>query len=119
MNINEKIDNYLNESIRKITKSAFKKIYKELGLVSGGVKGDVNYISKTLNNIDVSKIKPLKVSQIDVGSQGSSGTTTTVYELHIKDETFYVVESKYDNSKNNNVSWNTIDYYSTVYILKK
>jgi len=119
MNIKDKIDLYLNEAdMKKITKKNFMSLHKsgELGLIAGSVKDDAKGIINTLKKADLSKITLMKTTNMDVGSQTSTGTTVTVYESIIQDKTFYIVESRFDNSKNSQVSWNTIDYYCTVYM---
>ena len=111
-----KLKNYLNEG--KISKKAFLSLHKsgKLGLVAGGVKGDLKSIMTVLNKENLDKIKLIKTTNIDVASQSTSGTTVKVFKEEAQGKMFYIVETKHDNSKNNQVSWDTIDYYCTVYM---
>jgi len=122
MDIKDKIDLYLNEAdIKKITKKKFMSLHKsgELGLIAGSVMGDAKHIISSLKNVNLSKIELMKTTNINVGSQTSIGTSIIIYETTQQDKIFYIIESRFDNSKNRNVSWDTIDYYCTVYMKKE
>lgn len=116
-----KFKQYLTEAVsKKESKSSFLKAYKagELGLIQGGVKQDADKIFKQLESIDVSKLETIKVSNVNLSDNRASGQTIKVYSAVIDGKTFFVVEETNDNSMNSNVSWDTVDVYSNIYMVK-
>jgi hypothetical protein len=115
--------NYLVES-KKITKSDFMSLHKkgELGVVQGMVSLKADEVFKTINNTNKDKIdfihrnlKPTTRASID---NDGEITKTTVFHENIHGKDFFVVETKVDNSKQKDVSWDTIEFFCTVYMKK-
>ncbi|MFW6225413.1 MAG: hypothetical protein ACOC3V_00475 [bacterium] len=105
----------------KISKKEFGKLHSsgELGLVQGGIPKQAeeifNFLRSKSSNWINNEMKTIPVSRMDTGSQLSTGLKITVFTENIHGRDFYVVEDEIDNSLNNQVSWDTLDYFSTVY----
>ena len=107
----------------KITKKAFTQIYNsgDLGLVQGLIKGDIKKIISLVEKLGEDKVNSfnlIKTSSMNLDSQGESGKVTTVYKFELFGKIFYGIEDIIDNSKDSNVSWDTVDEYVTLYMVK-
>jgi hypothetical protein len=106
--------------MEKTTKKDFNELHKnnKLLLVAGMLKSNCKKTIQVLSGIDINQLKPIKTTNIDTGSQKNTGTIITIYKSFIQGKVFYIVETCINNSKNKYVSWNNIEYFSTVYIQK-
>lgn len=107
---------------KKITKNMFMNLHKsgKLGLVQGMVKNNATGIFSVLNKAGETKvkaIKSMKTSNVSVDSHLQTGTSVAIYSETIFERDFIVVETTCDNSKDSNVSWDTIDTYSVIYVV--
>lgn len=105
---------------KKITKKDFNTLHKagDLGLVIGGVKGNIQKIHSLLKSAILDKLRWTKTNRMDVGSFDQGGLTVTAYKIMVDEKDFYVIEEVHDASKDKSVSWDTVSEYCTVYILK-
>jgi len=116
--------NMLGIKEKKLTKKDFMSLHKsnQILLVQGGIKMTSDAIQKHVEGLkdsDFETIKGQPVSSVDVGSQSSSGLIVKVSSFENRSKTFFIVENTIDNSKNSDVSWDTIDVYSNIYIVKE
>ena len=110
--------------LMKITKKEFKALHASgsLNLVQGGINKTAEEVVNRLTEMDASEIAGIKgrpVSRMDVGSQSSTGYDVAVFSINIFGREFIIVEETHDASIDKYVSWDTIDYYSTVYLNNK
>ena len=103
----------------KATKKDFLKFHKggNLGLVDGGVKLSAKEISAKLKTFDVKKFKLTPVSNPTLDNDGEM-QKVRVYKDEIDGHIFFYTENTLDNSKNPDVSWDSIDVYTNIYMVK-
>ena len=105
----------------KLTKKEFTSLHKgnSLLLVQGGIKktADEVFTHISLLNPDYT-FKTIPTTRIDVNDQLSTGYSVLIFKKPIHGKEFIIVQETVDNSKNQYVSWDTTDIYSTVFIIK-
>jgi hypothetical protein len=107
---------------KKISKKDFDSMHKagELGLVSGMIRQDsevvFNIIKKAGEDFVNNTMKTIPASKAETHSQLGVGVTITIYSETIFGKEFIAVETKADYSKDPHASWDTINFYTTLYV---
>ena len=102
--------------IMKVTKKEFISLYPKMRLA------DVidRELPKVLNIIDAAHATTLEntraTTQYDIDNYHDI-VTTTIHKYSNKHNTFYIVYTVLDNSKNSDVSWNETTYHCTIYVI--
>jgi len=100
----------------KVTKKEFISLYPKMRL-AGGIYRELSEVLAMIDNAPAATLENTKeTSRYDINNYHDI-TTVTIHKYSNKHNTFYIVYTVLDNSKNSDVSWNETTYHCTIYVV--
>jgi hypothetical protein len=100
----------------KVTKKEFISLYPKMRL-AGVIDRELPEVLAMIDNAPIATIENTKeTSRYDIDNYHDI-KTVTIYKHSNKHNTFYIVYTVLDNSKNSDVSWNETTYHCTIYVI--
>ena len=100
----------------KITKKEFINKYPTMRL-AGVVSRPLDEVLSIINKTPKATIENTKATTKYSIDNYHDIVTTTIHKYSNKHNTFYIVYTVIDNSKNSDVSWNETTYHCTIYVV--
>ena len=102
--------------IMKVTKKEFISLYPKMRL-AGVIDRELPEVLAMIDNAPIATIENTKETTRHSIDNYHDIVTTTIHKYSNKHNTFYIVYTVLDNSKNSDVSWNETTYHCTIYVV--